>query len=421
MKKRSKYSNNPAKFMSSELELDEQVKNLHILATRPDLFPVLVSELKFIPSILGLLTHENTDISVDVLGLLNELMDPDTLIESEESLCILNSFLENHGLELLIQNLGRLDAKHDIDSSGIYNTLSVIENLAEAIPSVCETICSKTPILDYLLKRLQPKEFDQNKLYSSEILCILLQSSAKNRQAFLKCAENSENGIDALLEICARFLKSDPSSRDEHECAANLFDALCSTLMETANQNAFRALEGFELMLRFLKKQAHPFYFAIRVINYALSNNVENCKYFVNAGGLKTLFPVFMGQRVSKILKKYKTYLGSNADTKFEKHALSSLCSLFINLNYTDIQYRRTLQKFLDLDSGKCDRIVEMHQQYSDKLARKMKNFKNKIDDAEDDYVSPEERRYLERLEAGLETLRKLFLKLYIFVSFFYF
>ena len=41
-------------------------------------------DLQCVPSILGLLSHENSDVSVAVVDLIQELTDIDTLNESEE-------------------------------------------------------------------------------------------------------------------------------------------------------------------------------------------------------------------------------------------------------------------------------------------------------------------------------------------------
>lgn len=49
------------RFMDSEIELDEEIKKLHGVAATPELFPVFV-ELNTIPSLIGLLAHENVDI-----------------------------------------------------------------------------------------------------------------------------------------------------------------------------------------------------------------------------------------------------------------------------------------------------------------------------------------------------------------------
>ena len=49
--------------------LHAHLKDMKAVATVPSLYPVLV-ELNVVPSILGLLNHDNTDISVGVVDLL---------------------------------------------------------------------------------------------------------------------------------------------------------------------------------------------------------------------------------------------------------------------------------------------------------------------------------------------------------------
>lgn len=66
---RIKFPENPEKFMESEVELHEAIQELHVVATVPDLYPILV-QLNAINSLLELLSHENTDIAVAVVDLL---------------------------------------------------------------------------------------------------------------------------------------------------------------------------------------------------------------------------------------------------------------------------------------------------------------------------------------------------------------
>lgn len=47
--------------MESELDLNENIQELHVIATAPDMYNVLV-DLNAVQSLLGLLTHENADI-----------------------------------------------------------------------------------------------------------------------------------------------------------------------------------------------------------------------------------------------------------------------------------------------------------------------------------------------------------------------
>lgn len=77
---RIKYSDNPVKFMDSEVDLHSVIIELKAVATVPDLYPVLV-ELNGIPSLLELLNHPNTDIAVAIIDLLQELTDVDILGE----------------------------------------------------------------------------------------------------------------------------------------------------------------------------------------------------------------------------------------------------------------------------------------------------------------------------------------------------
>jgi len=55
--------------MESEIELHDAIVELNGIATVPDLYPLVV-ELGAVPSILELLAHENSDISVAVVNLL---------------------------------------------------------------------------------------------------------------------------------------------------------------------------------------------------------------------------------------------------------------------------------------------------------------------------------------------------------------
>lgn len=88
-----KYVDQPAKFMDSEIELHKEINDLYAVSASPDLYPILV-EAGSISSILGMVAHENTDISISAVGLLLELMDPETILESDEAICVVDAFLD---------------------------------------------------------------------------------------------------------------------------------------------------------------------------------------------------------------------------------------------------------------------------------------------------------------------------------------
>lgn len=53
------------------------------LSQAPHLYSELIKQ-NSLPSLLGLLGHENTDISIDVVELLNELLDEELVTETNE-------------------------------------------------------------------------------------------------------------------------------------------------------------------------------------------------------------------------------------------------------------------------------------------------------------------------------------------------
>ena len=80
---RIKFPDQPDKFMMSEMELHDGVRELQNVSTVPHMYPVLV-ELNCASTLLGLLGHDNTDIAVAAVEVIQELTDVDTMNESEE-------------------------------------------------------------------------------------------------------------------------------------------------------------------------------------------------------------------------------------------------------------------------------------------------------------------------------------------------
>lgn len=121
---RVKFPEQPEKFMESEVELHDTIQELHAVATNLDLYPVMV-DLGIIPSLLELLSHENTDIAVGIVDLLQELTDIDELEDNqEEADSLIDALLKQQVCALLVQNLERLDENIKEESTGVFNTLS---------------------------------------------------------------------------------------------------------------------------------------------------------------------------------------------------------------------------------------------------------------------------------------------------------
>nr|DAD32587.1 TPA_asm: hypothetical protein HUJ06_011438 [Nelumbo nucifera] len=289
---RLKYPDQPDKFADSEIELHEEIEKLKVLAGGPELYPELVN-LNTIPSILGLLSHDNTDIAIDVVGLLQDLTDEDVLEDNDEPARILvDSLIENNALELLVQNLGRLSETDPDEMTAIYNTLATIENMIEVKPAVAELVCERTKLLRWLLGKVKVREFDSNKQYASEILAILLQNSTANQKRL-----GQMNGVDVVLQAVALYKSRDPKSSDEEEMVENLFDCLCCLLMPLENKEKFVKAEGVELMIIIMKQKKLAYGSAIRALDFAMTKYPPACERFVDVLGLKTAFAAFMDSR----------------------------------------------------------------------------------------------------------------------------
>lgn len=291
---RLKYPDQPEKFADSEVELHDEIQKLKVLAGGPEFYPELVN-LGTVASITSLLNHDNTDIAIDVVGLLQDLTDEDVLEDNDEPAQVLvDALIENNALELLVQNLSRLSDADPDESAAIYNTLATIENFIEVKPSVAELVCERTKIMKWLLGRLKVKEFDSNKQYASEILAILLQNSTANQKRL-----GQMNGVDAILQAVAAYKSKDPKTSDEEELVENLFDSLCCLLMPLENKERFVKSEGVELMIIIMNQKKLCYGSAIRALDFAMTNYPPACERFVDVMGLKTAFPAFMGKASS--------------------------------------------------------------------------------------------------------------------------
>uniref|UniRef100_A0A452FPG2 Beta-catenin-like protein 1 n=1 Tax=Capra hircus TaxID=9925 RepID=A0A452FPG2_CAPHI len=394
---RIKFPDNPEKFMESELDLNDIIQEMHVVATMPDLYHLLV-ELNAVQSLLGLLGHDNTDILSD---LSSELTDIDTLHESEEGAEVLtDALVDGQVVALLVQNLERLDESVKEEADGVHNTLAIVENMAEFRPEMC-TEAAQQGLLQWLLKRLKAKmPFDANKLYCSEVLAILLQDNDENRELL-----GELDGIDVLLQQLSVFKRHNPSTAEEQEMMENLFDSLCSCLMLSSNRERFLKGEGLQLMNLMLREKKISRSSALKVLDHAMigPEGTDNCHKFVDILGLRTIFPLFM--KSPRKIKKVGT-----TEKEHEEHVCSILASLLRNLRGQ--QRTRLLNKFTENDSEKVDRLMELHFKYLDAVQvadKKIEGEKHDMvrrgeiidNDIEDEF-------YLRRLDAGLFVLQHI-------------
>ncbi|KAH9738526.1 DUF1716 domain-containing protein [Citrus sinensis] len=418
---RLKYPDQPEKFADTEVDLHEELEKLKVLAGGPELYPDVVN-LNVIPSILGLLSHDNTDIAIDVVHLLQDLTDEDVLEDNDEPARVLvDALIENNVLELLVQNIQRLsDADSDPDEmAAVYNTLATIENLIEVKPSVAELVCERTKLLRWLLGKIKVREFDSNKQYASEILAILLQNSTANQKRL-----GQMNGVDVLLQAVAMYKSKDPKTSDEEEMLENLFDSLCCVLMPLENKERFVKAEGVELMIIIMKQKKSAYASAIRALDFAMTKYPPACERFVDVLGLKTAFAAFMGKASSLLpfppsavsIPVNKKNKKERYQEELEERLVSLIASLFgkqASETPQAFSFRggilrgsrreRLLSKFIENECEKIDRLMELYMRYSDRVRAET----DRLNELElDDLEMDEEEKYNRKLESGLYTLQ---------------
>lgn len=388
---RAKFEEEPQKFMGSEADLDADIKSLSILSEHPELYGEF-AKLGCAGSLVSLLAHENTDIAIDAIEIISELTDEDVQAEQEQWDALANGMLEADLLSLLISNIQRLDETNEADRSGVYHSLSVIENLASN-PSTTEVLGKEDSLLKWLLQRIQKKEspVSQNKQYAAEDLAILVQTSVPNRLALINL-----DAIDTTLQLLAAYRKRDPpKDSEEEEFAENLFDCLSCLVDEPTGKEKFVEAEGIELCLIMLRDSKFAKPRALRLLDHALSGPPSGaapvCEKLVEAAGLKTIFSMFMKKN----------------DAANTEHLIGILAALLRSLPGESAGRIRTLAKFVEKNYEKIGRLIQLRRDYSSRLQLVDQAIKR-----EQAALRPEAREELEdewfsrRMEGGLFCLQ---------------
>ncbi|THC98744.1 hypothetical protein EYZ11_001807 [Aspergillus tanneri] len=386
---RGKFENEPQKFMASEADLDGEIKELSILSEHPELYSEF-SSMGCVGSLISLLSHENADIAIDTIQVISELTDEDVEAEQEQWDTLVSAMLDADLIELLAQNLSRLDEGSDVDRTGVYYVLSVLENLASQT-SIAEKIVQESGMLQWLLTRVQQKErpVSQNQQYSAEVLSILLQSSSKNRRKFVDL-----EGVDSLLQLLSQYRKCDPEKdSEEEEYAENLFDCLICIVDEDAGKEKFLYGEGIELAQIMLKEGKFSKLRALRVLDHALGGfgGAPACEKLVEAAGLRTVFGMFMKKQENQI----------------NEHLLGIFASLLRLLPGGSATRIRALAKFMEKDYEKIEKLVKLRRECASRvtpveqdIAKERKNFtKEEQEIMEGEWLS-------RRFDAGLFSLQ---------------
>ncbi|KAL9712906.1 hypothetical protein Ac2012v2_004146 [Leucoagaricus gongylophorus] len=405
---RSKYPDDPTKFIDSEADLDLAIKSLLPLSQILSIaYPELVKS-GTVDHLIGLLSHENMDIVIDVVELIHELTDEDATADeeqdetgkSEESLKLLvDNLVENSILDLLIDNLKRVNEAEESDRQGLFHILGIFENLVGLNPDLATVLASNSRLLPWLLNRIQAKTHDENRGYAAELLSILLQNNSGNRLQF-----GQKDGVETVLKVLSQFRRRDPVDADETEFMENVFDALCSASSEAPIKKLFLESEGPDLMVLMMKEKMQSRSRSIKTLDYVMSGPGGSavCIAFVEALGLKTLFSAFMGKAQKKNV--------STPPSEDLSHILGIISSLLTNLPSDTPERIRLLAKFVENDYEKVDKLLDIrdsaHTRF--KVTNKEIEEDKKEMTVNGEIITDEDRDlwYLRQLDGGLFTLQ---------------
>ncbi|EOD05355.1 hypothetical protein EMIHUDRAFT_448624 [Emiliania huxleyi CCMP1516] len=377
---RMKYPDRPEKFMDSELELFSHLKRLHVLATAPELFPTFV-RTKCVSSLLGLLMHENSDISIDVVDLLHEMADADGA-DPDDVKALADALVEHGAPAALMEHLKRLDEAVDEESRAVHQSLGIFEALLEASPELSAPLARDAGLMSWLLGRIKLRPFHANKLYATELLAVLLQQNAPNQALF-----GEEGGVLALLTATSYYKRREPQALEEAELVENMYDCLCSALHAPANQTLFLKAEGIELMILTLKERR----FAAQLAHD------EHC-----ASLLVTLLHQLTGERRRR----------HNATSPPASIARAGLTAVAERPSTIPPEYRipcGLLGKLAEGDCEKLERLLRLHFSYTERveLAAEAALAVSEVGrGGEEDEDELDDALYLARTGAGLRTLQ---------------
>lgn len=418
---RIKFINEPQQYMESELSLYEQLTALQAIAANSQLYRHLLDNQNLLSTLTQLLGHENTDICASVVALFLEWIDPALLVEDPDLISVLGTLASQileDAWETIVANLPRFQQQttgtyesQDQNLKGIENSLSLMENLLEldlVIPnglvardndmSVAAYMVKETRIVSWFFQQVQREDTsselrgrymellafvaqredvygilpDWSKLPITSVSSTVDGEPPKEK----KRKEESIEGVEVLLQIIGNFRKKQPGDDDEVELLENACVSLSSCMsFSTVNISAFMEGQGIELVMRCLKERVHAGGSTLKLLDFFGGEKTHKvaCEHFVELGGLKYIFPIFLGSRIPKLAPSQATTVKAKREWlhSIETQSILILYALSRHLDEKSPEdgKARFLAKFVQ-DNRKCDRLVELLISY-DRRARK--------------------------------------------------
>ncbi|SBS85834.1 beta-catenin-like protein 1, putative [Plasmodium malariae] len=368
---RIEHPDNPEKWVSSEVDLDEMLVNTKNLSVCTNLYKSMV-ECEILGDIVDLLNHPNNDIVIEVLDIIKEITNPSNLYELDKEVSnIIVEYLNNKKLTHFVINV--LEKINEEENDEYYNAMSsifnIFENIFELENNLQNDLLTNSKLLFFLLKRItvEIKGNDSNSLYASEILVLLI----------LRINQFAENVYDdfyytisifnSLLKYISKYKDKDPPNINKKEILLNCFQAIGNLLLLNDNKKVFDSTIGLELMLKLLSERKFLCFPSLKIFAIVL-NDKDACNKFVELNGLKYLFCLFMLRHIQK--NKITIF-------EFEENIITVISNLCIHCTGTYLG--RVLNKFGEKKCEKIIRLLEIRQKYNDIITNEKKKKKKNL------------------------------------------
>ncbi|ODQ68615.1 DUF1716-domain-containing protein [Nadsonia fulvescens var. elongata DSM 6958] len=424
---RSKYHEDPIKFLPSEEALHDIVKSLSSLAIIPSLYPTFIS-VGSLSTLVSLIGHENSDIADSTIQVLKELTDQD-IDENESDPTNVEKLAEiivkdENILSCIVAHLQRLQIEEKEGSNNmeelVLNSLSLLDNLHEfdGLPSIF--LADKK--INWLAENIRECKFispERIRQYCLELIFVLLQSAATMRSRFLL---HSPQIIDTLLVILSGYI-SGPNKEDE--IGTNCVNILQILVLLDSGREEFLAQEGVELMILFIKTMPSSSSSrwlrdgALNILVDAISSFKSEpvAKRVVNCGGLGVIFGNFSKsiKEALSIAEKHEKHAKLHFNRILVENLISVMANLLRLLSDESDEYVRVIGKLSESGFSKLTQMIQVRALVAEHLKIIDQNIKaqesellKEMNEGDPEYIEADTEWFIRRLDGGLEILKKI-------------
>ena len=347
-----------SKYIAVEEDLNEDVTFLQRIANLPQLLPLFIQH-NGVEITAALLEHPNVDLSNAVVNLIQELTEDDFLNEIDNPQAFMELYIANDVFPRLVRLLFTLNEQSvghtDITQYQI-DVLSILENYIDIYSPSATLLCQQTRILQWLLsvitasnEHLSELERNDLRLFASETLYALLQASSENQQQFAEL-KALPSVINVVVNMKSNYKAYDGANNNEY--IHNVFNCICCALLENDNKELFAQTDGVNVFIDLMKGNDVFRVLSLKVLNYALQGDRDNCVAFIESNGLSVLFAFYMGKATKRIKGVSEEEVHDS-----ELYCLEMVLSL---MKYVDgVCMERLMFKFRENRYEKVIRLVE--------------------------------------------------------------